>query len=223
MVATARRAFRDAALLPTAVACAVAACGCATATLNRARHDFYRGRTRSAETVLQKAAVPLRDRPLPDHCPGDLLVVGEITCRRVVQQNAESDIFHAVGLGVYVVADKEPDRCVGLAVVGQSRRELAEHVAVRITQPGSRPIFGIGDDRRAVPAAATVHDERLVQVMHLLGIAELAIRLQVHVPVKLARIGGVLEVERLDPVRTLSVPVREDPPQDLDRRGAVPV
>ena len=129
-----------------------------------------------------------------------------------------------LALGVHVVGDVHGQESIGLAVVGQGGRQRGQHVGVEVHPAGRGPVLGVGDDRGTVPAAAALGHEPLVLAVKGLGAADFPVGFEVGFPDPAeGKIGGVVEVEGLDAVRSLAPPVGGHAAIDVDRWGGIAV
>ena len=151
------------------------------------------------------------------------LPLGQPRRRRVVQQQTEAKTCDSVGLRRDVVPHIEGQQGIHLPLVVESGGQLLQHVGVGVHQPGSRPVFGIRNHSGSVTAAATLHDERLVQGANDLSPPHLPEGLLMHGPVEFSRVGAILEIEGLNAVGALVVPVGPDAPKHFDGGDTVAV
>ena len=143
----------------------------------------------------------------------------------VVQEQAQGQSLDPIRGAGKIVANKELEHCVGPAVAIQRHRQRRQHVGVPVHVPWRVPVLRIGNDRIAVAAAPAAHDEHLILVLQRRSIAHFLVRLALNfiLLLRVYRVRATREVESLDAVRPLPIPVRAGAAKDFDRRVAVAV
>ena len=126
-----------------------------------------------------------------------------------------------LGLSREIVPHEEGQQGICPTGAVQAGWQGREHIGVDAVMPRGRPVLGKRHNRRAVSAATPLRYEGLAKVLDGLEIPELAIGLKVQLPAVLSRFRGELEIERLDSVGALPMPVGEHPKEHLYGRCPV--